>query len=170
MTTVFGTVATIIIHTPIWVWGLYALLLFLGVQRIRDSIVPMWRMLILPVVVTCLAIASFIGAGPSGLPAMLPGLVIGGLAGWQIERDGATRRLPDGTLWLRGEWWSLAQIALVLVFRYATSVVAAMYPVLNAEPTWHLGTLFVSAALSAAFLGRTTARLWVYRAAAMVAG
>lgn len=170
MTTVFATIATIVIHTPIWVWALYSLLLFLGFQRTRDSIVPVWRMLILPIVVTVLAILSFIGAGPGALPAMLPGLVIGGPAGWQFERTGATRRLPDGTLWLRGEWWSFAQIALVLVFRYVTSVVAAMNPVLNANPIWHLGTLFISAALSAVFLGRTAARLRVYLAATTVAG
>jgi len=41
--------------------------------------------------------------------------------------------------------------------------VPPMNPVLDADPTWHFGTLFVSAALSASFLGRTSARLRVYR-------
>ena len=162
MSTFFSTVITIVSHTPLWVWPLYALLLFLGIQRTRDRTVPLWRELILPIVVTFLAILTFIGAGPSGLPAMLLGLIIGGTAGWHLERDGATRRLPNGRLWLRGEWWTFAQILLVLVFRYATSVVAALDPVLNADRTWHLSTLFISAALSALFLGRTAARLRVY--------
>jgi hypothetical protein len=158
----FSTVITIVIHTPIWVWPLYAVLLFLGFQRTRDRTVPLWRELILPIVVTLLAILTFIGAGLTALPAMLLGLVIGGVAGWQLERDGDTRRLPDGRLWLHGEWWSFAQIVLVLVFRYATSVAQAMDPALNANPTWHVSTLFISATLSALFLGRTTARLRVY--------
>lgn len=166
MTDLFSTVAVIVIHTPIWVWALYGLLLFLGLQRTRDSVVPLWRVLILPAVVTVLAISSFIGGGPGALPAMLPGLVVGGPAGWLLERRGATRRLPGGTLWLRGEWWTFAQIVVVLVFRYATNVVAAMYPVLNADLAWHAGTLFVSAVLSALFLGRTAVRLRVYFAGA----
>lgn len=158
----FTTIAVAVMHTPIWVWALYALLLFLGVQRIRDSTVSLFRMLILPLVVAVLAISSFIGAGPSALPAILLGLVIGGTAGWQLEREGATRRLPDGRLWLRGEWRSFGQLVLILIFRYVINVVQAMNPVLNADPIWHFGTILVSAALSASFLGRTVARLRVY--------
>jgi hypothetical protein len=166
MSTFFSTVTTVVIHTPIWVWPLYALLLFLTFQRTRDSSVPLWRVLILPLVVTLLVILSFVGGGMIALPAMLVGLVIGSTAGWQLERDGATRRLPHGRLWLRGEWWSLALIVVVLVFRYATNVVAALDPALNADLTWHLSTLFISATLSALFLGRTAARLRVYFATA----
>lgn len=161
-----ATLVTVVIHTPLWVWPLYALLLFLGFQRTRDSTVALWRMLILPLVVTLLAVLTLIGNGPSALPVMLLGLVIGSAAGWQLERDGATSRLPDDKLWLRGEWLSLAQIVLVLTFRYVVNVVAAMDPVLNANPTWHFGSLLISAALSGLFLGRTAARLRIYFAAA----
>lgn len=160
------TVFQIIIHTPIWVWPLYAGLLFLGFQSTHDRTLPLLRMLILPLVLALLAISSFIGNGMSALPAMLLGLVIGGTLGWRLERDGATRRLPNGALWLRGEWGPFAQIVLILVFRYASSIVSAINPVLNADPSWHSSTLFISTALSALFLGRTAARLRVYFAAA----
>lgn len=160
------TVTNVVIHTPIWVWFLYALLLFLGFQRTRDSNVALFRVLTLPFVVTLLAISSFIFAGLGALPFMLLGLLIGGTAGWQLERDGATRRLPDGRIWIRGEWWTFAQIVLVLIFRYTINVVPFIDPALDADPIWHYGTLFISAALSALFLGRTAARLRVYYAAA----
>lgn len=162
MSALLHSVAAVIAHTPAWVWGLYALLLFLGFQRTRDSTLPIWRVLILPAVVTLLALASFIGAGLGALPVMLAGLAAGSAAGWRLEPAGATRRLPDGSLRLHGEWWSFAQLVLVLVFRYVTNVVAAIDPVLNTDPAWHLGTLFASAALSGLFLGRTAARLRVY--------
>jgi hypothetical protein len=162
MTALLSTITTVVIHTPIWVWPLYALLLFLGLQRTRDSTVSLPRMLILPVVVVLLAVFSFIVAGPTALPAIVSGLVVGGTLGWQLERDGATRRLPGGKLWLRGEWWTFSQILVVLISRYVTNVVAAMDPALAADLSWRLGTLFLSSALSAAFLGRTVARLRVY--------
>lgn len=161
MTSFITSVITIVIHTPLWVWPLYALLLFLGFQRTRDSSLPLWRVLMLPLVVAVLAIISFIGFGLNALPAILLGLVLGGTAGWRLERDGATRRLPDGRIWLRGEWWSFSQLMLVLVFRYATSVAAALNPTLYTDLTWHLTTGFISATLSALFLGRTAARLRV---------
>src|SRR5690606_20050605 len=109
----------------------------------------LWRMLILPAVVTVLAILSFISAAPGALPAIVLGIVVGGTAGWQLEGDGASRRQPDGRVWLRGEWLSFAQLVAVLVFRYATAVVSATNPVLGATTAWHVATAFVSAALSA---------------------
>jgi len=166
MSAVLSTIVIVVIHTPLWVWGLYAVLLSVGLQRTRDGTVPLLRMLILPLVVTVLAIFSFIAAGPSVLPAALPGLLIGGAVGWQLEPQGASRRLPDGKLWLRGEWWTFAQIVLVLTTRYATNVVAAMVPTLAADLGWRLGALFVSSALSAVFIGRTLVRLRIYSAAA----
>ncbi len=156
-----NTVVTIVAHTPIWVWPLYVLLLFLGFQRTRDSTLPLWRVLILPLVVAGFAIFSFIGAGPGGLPAMFLGLAIGSVAGWLLGRHSQTRRLPDGKLWLPGEWWSLALIVLVLVFRYTINVVPVLDPGLYADATWHFSTLAISALLSALFLGRTAARLRV---------
>lgn len=162
MSASFSTAITIIAHTPIWVWPLYALLLFLGFQRTRDSSVPLWRMLTLPLVVTLFALVSFISAGPSGLPAILGGLVIGGAAGWCLEPRDASRRQAGGRIWLRGEWWTFAQIVLVLIFRYAANVMPVLDPALHANPVWNLGTLAISTTLSASFLGRTAARLRVY--------
>lgn len=143
-------------------WALYALLLFLGFQRTRDSKVSLYRLLILPLVVMALAISSSIAAGFSGLPAVLIGLAIGSALGWQLEREGATSRLADGRVQLRGEWSSFSLLLFVLVFRYATIVAGVMNPVLAADQAWHLGTLGLSAALSGLFLGRTAARLRVY--------
>lgn len=153
-----------------WSRVLIFLLLYLGFQRTRDSIIRLWRMLILPIVVALLAILRFVLAGMSAQPALLLGLVIGGPAGWLIERDGTTIRLSDGSLWLRGEWLTLAQIVLVLVFRCATSVTAGLNPALNGNLTWRLGTVLIATILSAMFLGRIAARLRVYLAAAAVTG
>lgn len=166
MNSFLTTATTIVVHTPAWVWALYALLLFLGWQRTRDSILPVWRLLILPLAVVVLTTTSAIVAGVDALPVMGAGLVIGGTLGWRLQRDGATRRLPDGRLWLRGEWLTFTQIVLVLIVRYATGVVPALAPALNADPAWHFGTLFVSSVLSAVFLGRTAAKLRVYVASA----
>lgn len=162
MSGTLGTIAIIIVHTPVWVWFLYALLLFLGWQRTRDSSLSLPRVLILPLIVTGLATLGFIGAGLGDLPAILCGLALGGVAGWHLEQGRGTRRLADGRLWLRGEWLSLVQIGVMLVFRYAINVVPVVAPALHANPAWHLGSIFLSAVLSALFLGRTAARLSVY--------
>lgn len=50
MNSFLATFITIIAHTPISVWPLYVLLVFLGFLRTCDSVIPLWRMLILPIV------------------------------------------------------------------------------------------------------------------------
>jgi len=162
MPTTTPSLLAILTHTPIYVWAIFALILFLGYQRTRDRTVSLWRLLLLPLILGVVAVSGFAGAGLSTIPAVVVGLAIGGVAGWLLERDGATRRLPAGRLWVRGEWWSLVQIVLIFGFRYSIAVSAAVDPTLATDPTWHLATVFVSSLLTALILGRTAARLRVY--------
>ena len=162
MNNVAPYILAIVTHTPIWVWAIFALVLFLGYQRTRDRTVALWRLLLLPAVMVVTAGSGIVGAGLAAAPAIVVGLVIGGVSGWLMERDGATRRLPDGRLWLRGEWASLVQILAIFVWRYTSAVLTATNPGLAADGNWHLMVAFITTALAALFLGRTAARLRVY--------
>lgn len=168
MTTAGPIIIGVLTHTPLYVWAIFALILFLGFQRTRDRTVQLWRLLLLPTVMILTALSGMIGAGLSSLPAILAGLAVGGVSGWLLERDGATRRLPDGKVWLRGEWWSFVQIVLIFAVHYSLAVAGAINPTLVADPTIHLLTTFVSSLLSAMILGRTLARLRVYFASTPV--
>jgi hypothetical protein len=154
----------VLTHTPLYVWAIFALILVLGYQRTRDRTVRLWRLLLLPAIMILTAVSGMVGAGPASIPAILAGLAVGGVSGWLLEREGATRRLANGQVRLRGEWWSFAQIILIFVVRYTVAVTGAVNPSLAADPTVHLLTTFVSSLLSAMILGRTLARLRVYLA------
>jgi hypothetical protein len=149
-------------HTPPYVWGIFALVLFMAYQRSRERTVHLWQLFLFPALMIVTAVSGLIGAGLSTLPAILAGLAIGGVAGWLLERDGATRRLPDGRLWLRGEWWSVAQVILIFGFRYSLAAASAIAPALVADPAVHLTTAFVSSLVPAMILARMLARLRVY--------
>lgn len=156
------TILDILTHTPLWAWAIFALVLFLGFQRTQDRTVPLWRLLILPAVMVVTAASVVVGSGWAGLPAILVGIAVGGTVGWLLERDGATKRLPDGRLWLRGEWSSFVQVLAIFVFRYTATVIGIVNPVLGGSLAYHLVTALISSLLSAMFLGRTAARLAVY--------
>ena len=152
----------IVTHTPLWVWLVLLLVVFLGLQRTRDREVGLGRLLLLPLVMIVLALSGLASAPVASLPAFIVGAVAGGVGGWLLERPGATRRLPDGRIWLRGEWISLVQILAVFLFRYATGVIAATNPALALEPVYSMVTLCVTGALAGLFGGRTAARLRAY--------
>lgn len=162
MTTVGPLIIGILTHTPLYVWAIFAFIAFLGYQRTKDRTVQLWRLLLLPVIMVVLSVSGMIGAGASVLPAILAGIAVGGVSGWLLEREGATRRLPGGRVWLRGEWWSFVQVLLIFVVHYSLAVTGAINPALVADPTIHLVTTFVSSLLSAMISGRLLARLRVY--------
>lgn len=162
MTTAGPIIIGVLTHTPPYVWAIFAFIIFMGFQRTRDRTVQLWRLFLLPTIMILTALSGMIGAGLGSLPAILAGLAVGGVSGWLLERDGATRRLPNGQVWLRGEWWSFVQILLIFGFRYSLAVVGAINPTFVADPTVHLVAMFVSSLLSAMVLGRTLARLRVY--------
>lgn len=162
LTAAAPSLLAIVTHTPIWVWAVFALVAFMGYQRTRDRTVQLWRMFILPVLMVVTSVSSIIGGGFGVLPAIVVGFVIGGTTGWLLERDGATRRLPDGKVWLRGEWLPMVQVLAIFLFRYSTTVIGIVNPALGADLAYHLVTTLVSSLLSSMMLGRTLARLRVY--------
>ncbi|MBN9304927.1 MAG: hypothetical protein BGO82_10545 [Devosia sp. 67-54] len=162
MTNIGPLLIGILTHTPPYVWAIFAFIVFMGYQRTRDRVVPVWRLLLLPAIMIATAMSGIVGGGLAILPAVAAGLAVGGTSGWLLEREGATRRLPGGRLWLRGEWWSLVQVVLIFGFRYGLAVTTAINPAFVGDPTVHLVTAFVSSLLSAMVLGRTVARLRVF--------
>jgi len=156
------TLLDVVTHTPLWVWALFAFVLFMGWQRTRDRIVPLWRLLVLPGLLLVLTVSGWIGAGLDSLPAILVGFAAGGAGGWLLVHDGSARRLEGNRLWLRGDWWSFLQILFILGFRYAATVAGIVNPAFAADPVWHPLTLLISSALTGLFLGRLAARLRVF--------
>jgi hypothetical protein len=125
-------------------------------------VLPFWRLLILPGAVVAMTVASAIGAGVGLLPVVLMGLFIGGAAGWWLEPVDSARRTPGGMVALRGEWWTLAQIVLVLLARYAISVLSVTHPMLSADAAWRVLTLLATTALSGVLLGRIAMKVRAY--------
>jgi hypothetical protein len=162
MRDLFTSIVAVVSHTPYWVWLLYAGLMVLGLQRTRDNVLPFWRLLILPGAVVAMTVASAIGAGVGLLPVVLLGLLLGGTAGWCLEPVDSARRTPGGMIALRGEWWTLAQIVLVLLTRYAISVLSVTHPMLSVDTAWRVLTLLATTALSGALLGRIAVKIRAY--------
>ena len=156
------TLVDVLTHTPPWVWALFAFVLFMGWQRTRDRIVPLWRLLVLPAILLVVTASGWIGAGLDGLPTILAGFAAGGTAGWLLVRGGSAKRLEGNRLWLRGDWWSFLQVVFILGFRYATTIVGIVDPTLAADTSWHTLVLALSSAFTGLFLGRLGARLRVY--------
>ena len=128
----------IVTNTPLWVWPLMVLVVWLGVLGLRSRTLPLWRLAILPVVGL---VISFAGIGQAVQPALafvawLVALAVALPLGDLLGRRRTAHRLDDGRLEIAGGWFMLVFGLSIFAVRYALGVVFGMAPALRADPAW----------------------------------
>ena len=153
----------IVTHTPLWVFALFAYLVWQGVQAMQPRTTPIWRALIVPVVFIVWGI-SRIGFGhqdsawPLGawIAAALALLPLGVLTPRPFEVDHTT-----GQIIRPGSASALIRNLIVFVLQYAVGVITAI------DASDRALALIVGRAISGAtagyFMGSTIALLIAYR-------
>ena len=138
MTSLFETILQIVRNTPLWVWPLMVLVIWLGILGLRSRTLPLWRLAVLPAVGLVL---SFVGIGQAVEPALalvawLAALAAALLLGDLLGRRPTVRRLQDGRLEIAGGWFMLVFGISIFAARYVLGVVFGMAPSLRVEPVW----------------------------------
>ena len=128
----------IVMNTPLWVWPLMVLVVWLGVLGLSSRVLPLWRLAILPVVGLIL---SFVGIAQAVQPALavvawLAALAVALPLGTLLGRRRTVRRLADGRLEIAGGGFMLVFGISIFAVRYALGVVFGMAPALKADPAW----------------------------------
>jgi uncharacterized membrane protein len=150
----------IVLHTPLWVWGLLAGLLVLGYTQSRDREVSLARILATPVIMggyslwgaaTTFAHSPWLGPVVTVWAVLAVGVFCAMAVGTANGRyDAATRsfRLP-------GSWTPMALILGIFLVKYASGVAIAMHRELATDPVFALALAAVSGVFSGLFAGRT---------------
>ena len=141
MQSLFQTVLQIVRNTPLWVWPLMALVVWLGVLGLRTRTLPLWRLAVLPAVGLAL---SFVGLGQAAQPALalvawLAVLAVALPLGDLLGRRRTVRRLDDGRLEIAGGWFMLVFGISIFAVRYALGVV---FGDIETSPLYAVGLLF----------------------------
>lgn len=115
---------------PVWVWPLLMALIALGVSRLRDREMPVWRLLLLPAILIGISMITVLigGLNAASLVAMATGLGLGAIAGWATMRNVAATRAGDGRVLVKGEFVSLIAILGIFASRFAAGILSATAP------------------------------------------
>lgn len=149
----------ILAYTPLWAWAVLVILLAVGFRRMRDQTTSPIRMLLFPAVMAGLTATGLTHLGLAAMPAALAGLAAGLLAGWFRDGKGATRRLADGRVWIRGDVLAPVQMLAVFAVHYVINAAAALDPALVAGARFQMTAAALTGFLAALFIGRSAARL-----------
>lgn len=128
----------IVANTPLWVWPLLLLVLWLGWYGRRPRIMPPPRLAILPLVSLG---TSLIGIAQAlqpilALAAWTPAVAAALPIGYALGARRTVRPLDDGRLEIAGGWFTLCFGVSIFVVRYAQGALFGVAPALRAEPTW----------------------------------
>jgi hypothetical protein len=158
----------IIIHTPVWVWGIFLLLLWLGFSQSVARTASLGRVIILPIAMTGLSLhGSFWVFHNAPLSWILwLGAAITSVAWF------ASAELPQGVVYdpqlrvyhLPGSWQPMALMMAIFLTRYVVGVTLALHPALAQDTTAAAIVASVYGALSGVFIGRMVCMLTATRA------
>jgi uncharacterized membrane protein len=156
----------IVSHTPLYVWGVLALLVALGASQARDRRVGLARATALPLAMVILSLwgtASLFSHGPHLMP-VLASWVGAAVAAFVSVTRGAPQRgthfdATSNSFFVPGSWMPMLLITGVFVLRYATNVALALQPALSTDASFATGVAALSGLFTGAFAGRA-ARLW----------
>jgi uncharacterized membrane protein len=112
---------------PVWVWPLLVALVALGISRMREREMPVWRLLLLPALLVSVSVltALFGGLNAAALLALSAGMALGAMVGWWTMRDVEVHRLAGNRVRVRGESVSLMAILAIFASRFAAGMLEA---------------------------------------------
>ena len=167
-----GAAVDIVRHTPLWVAGVLATLLMLGLSATRDRRVHLGRLLAMPAIMGALALWGVQSAfGPTGQLATLLGLwalccaAVPALGSRLAPPAGARYDAATRQFFLPGSWVPLGLILAVFLMKYGIGVQLAMEPGLVHHRAFAFAVTAVYGALSGLFAARTLRMLRLTRTA-----
>lgn len=124
--------AEIVSHTPLWVWAIFAALLWLGGSQLLPRRVTLRRITLLPVAMSGLSlygVASAFGSDPMALACWMLALLATLIVTAERTLPAATRYHPaDRSFSLPGSALPLALMMGIFVTKYAVGIVDARAP------------------------------------------
>lgn len=161
-----GMIGPILANTPLWVWGLLAALVALGLSQARGRRASLGRVTFMPITMTALSLSGTVAAfGNSPLFGEVLMVWIGAAAAMLTltaplapaagtRYDAASRSFE-----LPGSWTPLVLILGIFLTKYAVGVELAMQPQLAQDGRFTLIVGALYGLFSGIFAGRA-ARLW----------
>jgi len=123
-------ILAILQHIPLWVFAVFALLVWFGVQGLSARTVPLWRLLVTPAVfIAWGVIALALRSAPILIADWAAAAAIGAAIAWTTVRlDGVEIDRTRGILRLPGSWLPLIRNMTIFSAKFALALAIARAP------------------------------------------
>lgn len=159
------SIVVILQNTPRWVFALFAVLVVLGVQALRARTLPIWRLLITPVIFIGWGVASLALQSWSSPILLADWLIVAAIAAgiaWTVSRlDNVRIDHARHLVSLDGSAFPIIRNLLIFSAKYGLGVAIAVAPAFRSELA--IADIAVSGASAGYFLGWTIRFASIYR-------
>ena len=159
----------ILLHTPVYVWAILAFLVYRGVKAAADRDVPIYSIVIIPVVMFILSLQGIqSGFGMSGLApwVWIGGIAVGLTLTWRLLDARKIVAQPErGVITQRGSWLPLALMMAIFCTKYVVAVMLAIQPGLKNEMAFTAAVCILYGLFNGVFIGRLLRNVAAYRQA-----
>ncbi len=160
----------IFINKPVvWIWPLFAIILWVGLRRTKPTLSKIRTLLLLPTILLALSLKRMIGLSINKVSVLswLGGVVVGGMLGWLLTRNKVVCADHDhGLVYLPGSWATLISLVIIFFSRYYFSSRFAAEPDLRHSVFYVALSLSVMGFFLGSFTGRVVGHIHQYRKAA----
>ncbi len=150
---------SILAGTPVWVWVLFAGLVYLGWKQSRDRDVPKKRVLLVPIIMVLLSLHGAMSSFSSGSEPVLfwgAGLVCTLLLCKLIfPFQSASYDTVNNTFHIAGSWVPLLIIMGIFITKYTVGVMTAMHNPVLEQPEAIASLSFLYGVFSGFFIARS---------------
>ena len=147
----------ILIHTPVYVWAILALLVWRGASALREREMSVGKLAIMPLVMLVLSlqdIGAKFGLGALELAAWAAGAGFGALLAWRFGHARIAPGATPGSVRVAGSPLPLLMMMAVFFTKYLASVVLAVQPGLRHDVVFAAAVCALFGAFNGWFGGR----------------
>lgn len=160
----------ILTHTPVWVFGLFVGLIFLGYTQTKMRQLSVKRLAIFPGIMLCLSamgIASSFGFNLLSFAMWLCGIALAFAIGQWVASPKSARYSKDEDLFsVPGSWLPMGLIMVIFFTKYTVGVLLALHPEQVQSPIFIISACLLFGLGSGLFLARAYGIYRVSKAAA----
>jgi len=158
-----------IAHTPVFVWPLIAVVLFLGARNLWPRERPLSRMFILPAVLLVFAVFNLTASRADltlPIAASVASFAIGIGVGWNLVPNNVMAMRERGAVLVPGSITPLLVVIAIVILRYAVGYIYGRWPELRGDAALSLELSATGALLAGIVWGRVLHFAGIYRRAA----
>ncbi len=159
---------SIISGYPVWIWPLFAALVWAGFRRRKPRVIRVRMLFSLPFIVSAVSVKVLLGYPLSlGTVALWAGgLLLGCLFGWLLVRNQKVRADHDnGLIGLPGSWLTLVLVLMVFSTRFYYAYELSLSAASGAGNIYVLSWILMLGLFAGLYCGRVLAYMFLYKRA-----